>query len=465
MNKRVAVSAGVVAAVAGAWAGSTLYVGQRVEKTLLAQLAPLQAQPAPGQSERVLRVTGVQYDRSLLGATRTVNLAMGCGDKSAQFSWRDDIRHGPLPGFAGVGAARIVSQLVLSDAQKQQWKALTGQDQPAMSLVTQVALSGALQSQLDVPALQLKMADGGLLELEKMQAQVKLDARGRAQYFASLPAYHFSAPLGEGRGLMRVSMRDMQLNNEGLAPAWWAFSGKGEGRVGSLEVALQPAEGAVQPLFALQDLRYTQEGSLKDGLYSANMQMQGKGNVAGLALDALSMKVRMDRLHGDTYAAFVQHIYAATCPVEGADPKAEAEKMLAGMASLLPHNPGFSVDEFQITLGGHSAKLAYGVSVQGVTAEELKAPSLVPVLMQKTVAQAELDVALPLVTQVAAAMGKPLPAEVLDQALAAPMAQGLLLREGERVRTKLEWRNGMAALNGKPMPLPGMPAPAAAPYQ
>lgn len=463
MSKRTVLTAAAAAAVVVVWAGSTAYLGRQVQQTLEAQLAPWQSGPEAGQ--RLLRVTDVQYERGLLGATRTVSMTMGCGAQSASFSWRDDIRHGPLPGFAGLGAARIDSRLLLSDAQKQQWLALTGSAQPELSLRTWISLNGNSSSALDLPALQIKNADGGLLKLEKAQGQIRVNADGSAHYSLSVPGYEALQPLQQGQGQLRMVARDLHIESDGLAPAWWALSGKGQGRLGLLEVGTQGASGPAQTMVALQDLRYTQQGAISNGLYGASMELQGKGRVGNLALDTVSMKLRMERLHGDTYARFVRDLYAGTCPAEGADPKAEAAQMLAGLTALLPHNPSFSLDELQVTLGAHSAKIAYSGGLHGATADDLKAPNLAPVLLKKAVLQAEVDVALPLIDALANAMGKPLPPDALEHGVSQAVAQGLLLRDGERVRAKFELREGAAQLNGKPIPLPGMPAQPAQPAQ
>jgi UDP-N-acetylglucosamine 1-carboxyvinyltransferase len=105
MNKKTVLAAAVGAVLIAGWAGATYTTGQKLKTALLAQTEGWKSQP--GQPQRAFRVTDVQYSSGLLGATRTLTLAIGCEAETTTLTWRDDIRHGPLPGFAGFGAARI----------------------------------------------------------------------------------------------------------------------------------------------------------------------------------------------------------------------------------------------------------------------------------------------------------------------------------------------------------------------
>ena len=461
MNKQVVITAAAIAAIAGAWGGSTAYLGQQVQQRLDAQVQAWNS--APEQRPRVVRITDVKYERGWLGATRVVNVAIGCGENAATLSWQDDIRHGPLPGFAGFGAARIDSKLRLTEAQKEHWRALTGEAQPQLALRTWVSLAGAATMSLDMPVLQLRTADGGLLKMEQASAQLKLDRQGRAQYSASIPAYTFNGPMTEGPGTVRMRAQNLRWDGEGLAPLWWVFSGKGEGRIGRLEVATEQPGEPEKPILLLEDLAYTQEGAMTDGLYGARFALGGKGQIGGMALDTISMKLRMERLHGESYARFVQSIYSAECPAGNADPQAQAKEWMAGVAALLPHNPSFALEELQFSAAGQRAKLAYSGTVQGVTEADLSGPNPVLAVMKKVALNAEFEVALPMISQLANALDRPLPPDVLEQSIAQAVGKGLLVRQADRVIAKVEWKNGGALLNGKPMPLPGAPAPAPAP--
>ena len=465
MNKKLALAA-VVVALGAAWAGGTALTGSKLQTALVAQAEGLK--PQPGQALRAFRVTDVAYTKGLLGATRTLTLALGCGAEPTTVTWRDDIRHGPLPGFAGFGAARIDSSLVLSAEQQAQLKKLLGDAQGAaaqtqLTLRTLVGYDGGYKTQIDVPALRLKTADGGDFEFKGSSAWVQVRADGSARYEATLPAYALSAP-GQGAAPgMRFSMSDAKLQGEGHAPLWWAFSGKGSGSIAAMNFETVAADGQRKPMFTLKNMSYTQDGGVTGGLYQASGSLQAQGQLGTLPLDAVTMKFSMKQLHAESYAALIQAMMNTACPgtEANADPMAALTPLLAPLQKLLPQNPQMGMDELSLTLGGQTAKMSYLLGVNGVTAEEAQGTALMPVLMQKMVLSFGVEAPVALLPKLGEAMGQPLPPELIDQQLAQAEGQGFIVRSGDTISAKFELRNGSAALNGKAMPMPGLPGAAA----
>lgn len=464
MNKKLAVPAIGVAVLVAAWAGGSWVTGQRVQAALLAQAEGMKT-PA-GQAPRAFRVTEVNYERRLLGATRTLTVAFGCEAAPAVLTWRDDIRHGPLPGFAGFGAARIDSALVLSAEQREKLKSVLGDTQAQLQLRTLVAYNGSYKTQLDVPALRVKSADGSDFEMQGASAWVQVAADGSARYEASLPSYALSVPGAAQAPGVRVSLSGAKMQGEGLAPLWWAFSGKGGGSLAAMNVETVAPDGQRQPVFSLKNLSYTQDGGISAGLYQASGSLQGQGQLGSMVLDAMAMKVSMKQLHAESYAALMAAMINTACPGAdaAADPMAALKPMLAPMQALLPHGPQIGMDELSFTLGGLTTKMNYQLGVNGITAEEVRSEAaLMPVLMQKAVLSMGVEAPEALLAKVAEAMGRPLPPEMLEQQLAQAEAQGMLVRSGPTLSAKFEMRNGTALLNGKPMPMPGLPGQAPAP--
>jgi uncharacterized protein YdgA (DUF945 family) len=454
MNMR-AVAIAAIVGVATVWAGGTWVAGGKVRSALQAQAATLQ--PKPGVPQPLLRVVKADYDKGFMSATRTLTLAIGCDSDAPTLTWRDRIQHGPLPGFAGLGAARIDSELVLTDAQRAELKKLTGQDKFQATLRTVVGLGGDSKTWVDVPAFSLQGPDQARIDFKGLSALLALDAQGGARYELSLPAYSVSTPAsGPAPGiLMRVT--GGKFKGEGLAPLWWAFSGKGSGSLQVMELQFASADSQARPAFALQDLSYTQDGSLSNGLYSASMDLKAKGTAAGKALEAVSMRFSMKNLHADSYAGFIRAAMNASCPAEGADPQQEALRVLEPLKALLPHNPSISLDALKVTLGGQTLSLSYGLGIQGVSAEDLKAPSLMPVLLKKTQLKAGFEVPMAMLAELAALSGKPVPPEVIDKGVEQAQAQGVLVRTGDVLSANIEMGGGSLKVNGKAMPLPGLP--------
>jgi uncharacterized protein YdgA (DUF945 family) len=463
MNKKTALAAAVGAALVAGWAAATYTTGQKLKTALLAQTEGWKSQP--GQPQRAFRVTDVQYSSGLLGATRTLTLAIGCEAETTTLTWRDDIRHGPLPGFAGFGAARIDSGLVLSAEQQAQLKKLIGDAQAQLQLRTLVAYNGSYKTQLDVPALRMKSPDGGEFELKGGSAWVQVQPDGGARYEAALPSYAVSAP-GQGPTPgMRIAVTDAKLQGEGYAPAWWALSGKGSGSVAAMDFETVAPDGQRKPLFNLKNMQYTQDGGITGGLYQASGSLQAQGQIGSLALDAVTMKFSMKQMHAQSYATLMRTMMNTGCPAPGAaaDPMAALEPMLAPLKDLLPHNPQMSMDELNITLGGQTVRMSYRLGVQGITAQETQGAGLRPALMRKAVLSLGVEAPVALLPKLGEAMGQPLPPELIDLQLAKAEGQGFLVRTGDTISAKFELREGSALINGKPMPVPGLAAPAQAP--
>lgn len=454
-----------LAVIAGLWAGGTAYSGQRVKTEMI-----LQAEGWRANTQSPIRVTGVSYQKGFTSATRTLELEFGCtpdqGGKAepVKMTWRDTIQHGPLPGFAGFGAARIDSELVLSDAQRAELKKATGMDSLPISLRTQVGFGGNTDSTVTMPAFTLQPDPNTKLSFKGLDARLQMAKDGSARFEGKLPGYEIESP----QAGFKMVIADAQFEGEGLAPLWWATSGKGKGSIKTMSFQAPGPEGQPRTLFALRDLTVSQDGRVSDNLYSAEAQMQGKGEIAGQALDSFSMKYGMKRLNTAIYAEFVRSFWSQGCQTAGSNAKAQAEKMMEPLLQLLPHNPQFSLDEFKFTLAGRTAEFTYSVGTQGVTAADLKAPNLAPVLMNKAQFKMTAKVPLGLVEQIAKAAGKELPPEMLEAQVAQGVERGMIKREGEVVSAEVELSAGSLKLNGKPMPFPGLtppPQPAQVPQQ
>ncbi|MBB5205497.1 uncharacterized protein YdgA (DUF945 family) [Inhella inkyongensis] len=450
------IKAGVaVAALAALWAAGTAYSGKQLQTELLAQ-----AEGWKAQANSPLRVTQIDYQKGFASSTRTLHVQFGCMNNAEgspeplKLTWRDRIQHGPLPGFGAPGAARIESELLLSEAQAQALKKLTGLDSLPIALSTLVGFGGNTDTRISVPAFSLQPDANSQFHLKGLQARVQLARDGSAHFEGDLPGYE----LHSAQGGVKVLVKDAHFESAGLAPLWWALTGKGQGRIGQISLQGTGADGKPSTLFSIDGLTYTQDGQIKDQLYSAQMQLQGKGQVGGMALDAVSMKMRMERLHTAPYLALVQAAMTQGCAV-GDDPKAQLEALTAPLLQLLPHNPLMSVDEIKLSLGGKSAQFSYSVGTQGVTADDLKAPAMAPVLMKKAVFKMGAQTSAEFIQQLAKASGKELPPEALAQQIEMAVNQGFVQRQGDKLAAEVEWKAGAMLLNGKPMPLPGLSQP------
>jgi hypothetical protein len=261
---------------------------------------------------------------------------------------------------------------------------------------------------------------------------------------------------------MRFVVTDAKLKGEGYAPMWWALSGKGSGSMAAMNFETVTPDGQRKPMFNLKNMQYTQDGGITGGLYQASGSLQAQGQIGSLPLDAVTMKFSMKQLHAQSYATLMGAMMNTGCPSTdaAADPMAALKPLLAPLKELLPQNPQVSLDELNITLGGQTAKMSYRLGVQGITAQETQGAALMPALMRKTVLSLGVEAPVALLPKLGEAMGQPLPPELIDQQLAQAEGQGFIVRTGDSISAKFELREGAALVNGKPIAVPGLPAPA-----
>lgn len=454
--KKIVLAVGLLAA---GYVGATAWSGIRVKQELLAQTEAWQAAAPNGP----LGLVESRYEKGLLGATRTSTLRFGCGDKALKLSWQDHIQHGPLPGFSGIGAARIRSELLLDDAQKAALKQLTGSERLDLQVNTLVGFGGQRHMQLALPALQMQTPAVGegeaqqpaaTWQLKDLKADVNIAADGSASYKAGLAEYRVDA------GKVQMLMAGMQFDGEGLAPLWWLYSGKGSGRIDTLSVG----EAGGKPMFLLKGTSFSQQAQMQDGLYSASVQMQGSGEAAGEALSPVAMKFSMKNIHAETYKQFLMQALQADCQPDAADPQAQAQAQMAAMMAplkaMLAHNPAFSLDELRVGWGGQTAELGYSVAAAGITAADLENPNPMA-LMGKLKLDARVKAPQSMLMKLMQKGSSAQPTEVAEQGIERLVAQGLLRRDGDLLSGEASFAQGALTVNGKAVPLPGQAPPPA----
>jgi uncharacterized protein YdgA (DUF945 family) len=119
MNK-VAAGAAALVVVAGGGVGFAAWSGGKVAKELQSQTATVLA-PFPG-----VKVVENSVSTGLFSSTHTVTLDIGCAPAAAegvqpaadggagkpvQITWRDHVKHGPLPGGPSLGIVAVDREL------------------------------------------------------------------------------------------------------------------------------------------------------------------------------------------------------------------------------------------------------------------------------------------------------------------------------------------------------------------
>ena len=492
MNK-VVVGAAALVVVAGGGVGFAAWSGAKVAGELQSQTAEVLA---PFQGVKVVENS---VTKGLFSSVHTVTLDIGCaadavaaavpaGDnpaaasKSVQITWRDHIRHGPLPGGKGVGLATIDSEIVLPPDVAAQVAKLFG-DKPFVSMHTSLGFGGSYVSELKSPPFKYAEQGKGDIDWQGLQATVRGSLTGG---IAAGSSYMFEAPglsvnfVSEDKtaGNLRVGKMAMQgevLPNAGgtllMAPS------RGTGGIASMEFTFkQPGESGAKPVsMVFENLQFSSDAKVDNGLWSAISKASGKGRVDDFAIDKVDMQVSLSRIHAATYQQLIGKMMKSslTChkpgneEAEAKEAMALAEDMQKGFGTLLAHNPEYALDRLAIELGGKTAEMSYRFGAKGVTEADAAMP-LVALLSTKAYGNAAFKVQTGWIEQVVkkAITLKPLPEGASADTMVATtmgfinatvdglVTEGYLAREGDAVTSKAAFEGGTLKVNDKPMNVP-----------
>ena len=498
MNK-LAVGAAALVVVAGGGLAFGAISGAKVAAELQKQTAEtLAAFPA-------IKVVENSVTKGLLSSVHTLTLDIGCAAdavsaaaageapesdqpaaadapaavarKPVQITWRDTVRHGPLPGGKSIGLATIDSELVLPPEAAAQLAKLFG-TKPAVSMHTALAFGGTYVSTIESPPFKYAEQGKGDIDWQGLRATVRGSLSGGmaagGTYALEAPGLNLNVGSAGNLRIGRMSMQGEVLPSAGdsllLAPS------TGSGAIASMAFTFTPPQADAKPVNVLFDsLQFSSDAKLDKGLWSSVSKMSAKGRVDDFAIDKVDMQLSVNRIHAATYQALMGTLMkqAFSCRQPG-DEAAAAQQLAAlnaemqkGLGALLQHNPEYALDRLAIELGGKTAELSYRFGTKGMTAADAEAP-LPALLATKAYGAASIKVQrgwLEHVVKKAVAL-KPLPegasAEtmvdstmgILNAALDNFAARGFLVSEGDALSAKAAFDSGVLMVNDKPMDLP-----------
>ena len=474
--KPVFVAAGVVVAVCAAYLGGAAVTGRKVEKGLRAMSAATQAQWP------VIQVTDERYERGLFSATHTFTLRPACDAQDAGASAPQGgitivqhIKHGPLPGFGGFGAATVDTELALDAATRQQVAKLFGTSQP-LQAHTEVAFSGATRTRFSVARFHVTSPQGQQMDFQGLTADV--DDNGRAlEYDVRLPALSVadaaSAPLA-----MRMAVKDVHVHARAEGSGEVALRpGKSQGEVQSVEFAMAAPDAGAEHKVGFSQIRFSQDTTIDKNLLTAVAHAQGVGQVDDTKLDRIELQSTMKRFDVAAYRGIIQRFMgndAQTCATAPDPGKLlDSPEVQAALAQMLLANPEVSLDKFVVEVGGQHAELGYAIGVDGFTAADARMPLKEGLMargygsMRIKLPEAWVQKSMTYVAQQGGqASGAGDQSAVFELMLAKVIDQGYVVREQDMLRSEVAYRSGLATVNGKPLGVPAAgpaDAPAAAP--
>ena len=433
--------------VVGAYAGATAVFSGRAQGITQDFGRGLAAQ-VNASGVATLRETG--YSKGLTDSTQTMTLTLRETESDAGKPLTplitNHIRHGPLPGFQGVGQATVDTTFRFADAEKQaEYDKLFPGEKPAIH--TLVGLAGGTESLVSVPQGQTTR-DGQTVAWKALAGTVQVSG-GRVSTDMSWPGLTSDGPEGRAdfsgfrlAGTTQRSGPDDRLGTGDMAFTADRLSFSGEGQevsLGGLKVASQTSQSGN---FYDSVLKYGAAEVKVAGADLKNVQLDlGLRHLDRAALQrllAVSREAQSGARAGDTSG-----------PTEAQTKELEA----AGLA-LLRGNPKLTLDRLSVTQPSGEIVLTGEASAQRLAeqlaqggAEDLRMMAAVP-----TALLGLLDVRLEgraprqALEELAALGGD---AGDLTGNIQALVGGGYVREEGGQLSTELNLTDGRLTLNGQ----------------
>lgn len=450
MNKTAIAAVAAMGLLASAFAGGAVFSGRQVKTALLAAPRAWQAQFP------LLKITEQRYERGLFSSIHTMTVQLGCSGLSnsasgpAALTFKQHVQHGPFPGFAGIGAATIDTELVLSDAARQQLEQFIGQ-RPPFTAHTVVDFNGASRTRFAIPAFKAPAVDGRQIAFQGMTGEVH-DSGRSLQYDVSVPG--LSMNLRDPRMAMDMTVAGAHVRGELLGTgSLWTRAGTGEGELATFDVNMAPLlQAAPAVRFGLSQLKFTSTNTVDKDLLTAVARLSGRGVVSDVKLDKFDMQASFKRLHLPSYERFLQRVMdtsAAACDMKQAvSPQVMLSQMQEDLAALLPYNPEYALDRLTIESGGQSGELSYAFGFNAVTADDAKLP-MQALLLSKGQVRGRASMPAMWVEKIAERISNT-PAEMTDVMIAKMADDGWIVRKGAMLSAEFSFEAGQLLVNGKP---------------
>lgn len=466
MKKAWIAAAGGAALLGSAVVGGAAFTGVKVKKELQAAASSLPAQWP------MVKVVEQQYERGLFSATHAVTLQFGCeadakdGGGPLLLTLRQRVQHGPLPGFAGVGAAVIDTEVVLPEASRKAAAAVLGDKSP-LTAHTVVGFDGASRTQLAMPAFKFAGPQGQQIEFQGLAGEIDAQA-DRLRYDVKMPALSLRATDDKQVDVTMVmsgARAHGELRGTGSV---WLRAGRGEAEIAALQISAAPRAGQAAPplTMAFKDLKVSNENTLEKDLLASVGRLGGSGAVNGFKIDKLEMQASVKRLHAPSYERLLQRLMdtsASACGLQQAvSPQVFMAQVQQDFVALLPYNPEYAMDKLVIESGGKRAEFSYALGIEGATVADLNLP-LPALAMSKGKLRGHAKLPVAWVEQMmhgfAGAAGQPpadaaAQAEMMNVMLARMTGDGFVVREGDMLSTQISVDKGQVLVNGKPLGKP-----------
>ena len=168
-------------------------------------------------------------------------------------------------------------------------------------------------------------------------------------------------------------------------------------------------------------------------------------------LARVEQKESIRHLHGPTLERLARQAISGVAAMCAGGDEVPTAQLLAGLQQLLLHGPTLSIDKLAAEYEGRRGEISYHIAAPGITQADLDGPPLA--LLAKLVVKADADVPSAWIDTIAVngSSGEPSMLTAGTAMVDQLVAQGMLRREDQRLKTSFVFEKGRATANGKPI--------------
>jgi uncharacterized protein YdgA (DUF945 family) len=366
------------------------------------------------------------------------------------FTVRNEILHGPVLWPASLGIARINTRLELDAKTRQQIVDIFGSDDP-VRMSTRVGFFGGGTTRLSGEGRTIKARDSkGSLKYDDYQLDVsysgdldEIDLNGSWPSLEIFPA--------EG-GSVLVDHVTLTSSNERILHDLYDTDLRL--RVDKVQViGLDKSETLVEDVHYLIDTKVEKDFvDLGAKLGSGKVRSQ-ELNEMKLELDEVHYDFTLRRLHTETLGALstaLKQMYAPPVATAADAEATWATPLRKYGAELLKYDPEFVIDRIGVATPEGDGYIKGVLRLKGATAEDLQVGFMA--LVAKLEADIHIDVAQKLIEKIPSGA----------TSAGAAIDAGYAKRDGDKLVSHIEFRQGELKVNGKAQGIPGLGRPPAA---
>jgi uncharacterized protein YdgA (DUF945 family) len=374
------------------------------------------------------------------------------------FTLRNEVTHGPLPGFTSIGTGRIHTTVLWSKEVREELdKVLPGREPVEVS--TLLGLLGSMSSHITSPAFDFK-DEKTTVAWKGFEGDFSVGRNlGTMDCDATAPG--FSVVDTDGKG---GKLEKLKITCEGKRIFDALYDGTINFEVANFETSSKDAATALR----FRNLSYATDVRA-DGEY-IDMALKatiGALSVAQTDLSDIKYHFTLRHLHGPTYAALTRKMQNMTLSTVGGDPTASLA--IAGAFAeygpqLLEHSPQLVIDRIGFSTPEGELGIKGTAELEGFTKDDFATAQSRAALIGKIVANADVwfsegllnkDWSKTNVSNQAAPPAEqaqgPSKVEAMRQQVAALEQQGFVTRKDGQFRSHIEFKGGQLTANGKPL--------------